>query len=309
MARLKEISKACNVSMATVSRVLNNDTTLSVSPEIKDLIIKTAEKLSYKTPRQRALEHKASLKYKAGLILQGIDIMGCDVELAEMLEPIAKDYSIDLSLFSPEDGYDALLLIGSFSSDEIKYYLAYSDKILFINGTDSDYQYDSIAIDYEYSEKLAYNYFKDKGIKRIGYFGGYYKRNGLVLGQKRVEGLKKHLQEDGLYDKSLFHIGEMSKESGRALAENATEIPDGILFGDRQTMEGAMEVLREKDIHPTTLLYENFFIGDYGEDATLIIFSSDVWMTAFRLLKERLDGTRVQGIHVFCPPQLLEISK
>ena len=159
MAGLKEISKACNVSMATVSRVLNNDVTLSVSPEVKEAILREAENLSYKTPRQRALEHKLLLKYKVGLVLQGMDVMGTDGKLVSMLEPIATGYGIALSLFDPEDGYDALILIGSFSQDEIDFYIGCADKLLFMNELENDYQHDSIMIDYTLSAKLVFEFF------------------------------------------------------------------------------------------------------------------------------------------------------
>lgn len=308
MAGLKEISKACNVSMATVSRVLNNDVTLSVSPEVKEAILREAENLSYKTPRQRALEHKLLLKYKVGLVLQGMDVMGTDGKLVSMLEPIATGYGIALSLFDPEDGYDALILIGSFSQDEIDFYIGCADKLLFMNELENDYQHDSIMIDYTLSAKLVFEFFISRGIRRIGYFGGTYERNGHVIGRKRVAGLKEKLEQNGLYDSSLFHVGRISKGSGITLMRAASEIPDGILFGDYQTMEGAMEVLKERDEHPVCVLYENFFQIPHGEDAILMIFTADAWMTAFRMLLERLDGSRTQGIHVFCPPRL-EIRK
>ncbi len=308
MAGLKEISKACNVSMATVSRVLNNDVTLSVSPEVKEAILREAENLSYKTPRQRALEHKLLLKYKVGLVLQGMDVMGTDGKLVSMLEPIATGYGIALSLFDPEDGYDALILIGSFSQDEIDFYIGCADKLLFMNELENDYQHDSIMIDYTLSAKLVFDFFISRGIRRIGYFGGTYERNGHVIGRKRVAGLKEKLEQNGLYDSSLFHVGRISKGSGITLMRAASEIPEGILFGDYQTMEGAMEVLKERDEHPVCVLYENFFQIPHGEDAILMIFTADAWMTAFRMLLERLDGSRTQGIHVFCPPRL-EIRK
>ncbi len=308
MSGLKEISKACNVSIATVSRVLNNDVTLSVSPEVKDAILKEAESLSYKTPRQRALVQKLLLKYRVGLVLQGMDVMGSDLKLVSMLDPMAREYELSLSYFNQEECYDALLLIGKFSSDEIDFYLSYTSKLLFMNEMTNDYEQDSIMVDYALSSKLIYDYFVSRGITRISYFGGTYYRNGFVIGKNRIDGFKEKLEESGLYDPSLIHIGRMTKESGASLMRQAKEITRGIFFGDRQTMQGAMDVLREMDEHPVCLLYENFFPVSYGEDARLMIFTSVAWKTAFRMLLERLDGTRTQGIHVFCPPQL-EIRK
>ena len=48
MATLKNIALEANVSLATVSRVLNEDPTLSVKAETKKRIFEIADKLDYK---------------------------------------------------------------------------------------------------------------------------------------------------------------------------------------------------------------------------------------------------------------------
>jgi LacI family transcriptional regulator len=53
MVTIKEIAKAVGVSATTVSRVLNYDETLSVSPTKRQAIIETAEAMNYATPRNR----------------------------------------------------------------------------------------------------------------------------------------------------------------------------------------------------------------------------------------------------------------
>ncbi|WP_237160100.1 LacI family DNA-binding transcriptional regulator, partial [Serratia marcescens] len=45
MATLKEIAEAANVSVATVSRVLNDDPTLSVKAQTRQKILEAAERL------------------------------------------------------------------------------------------------------------------------------------------------------------------------------------------------------------------------------------------------------------------------
>ena len=49
MATLKEIANVVGVSVGTVSRVLNNDSTLSVGDETKIKIFNVAEEMQYKT--------------------------------------------------------------------------------------------------------------------------------------------------------------------------------------------------------------------------------------------------------------------
>lgn len=53
MATLKDIANKVNLSQATVSRVLNRDTTLSVTEETREKIFRAAEELEYRTVSQR----------------------------------------------------------------------------------------------------------------------------------------------------------------------------------------------------------------------------------------------------------------
>ena len=55
MATIKEVAEAAQVSAATVSRVLNKDDSISVSPEVRMRIFQAAHALGYVSPRQRRL--------------------------------------------------------------------------------------------------------------------------------------------------------------------------------------------------------------------------------------------------------------
>ena len=53
MATLKEIARIAGVSSATVSRVLNQDPSLSVTEETRKRVVQTAKDLAYQTVQQR----------------------------------------------------------------------------------------------------------------------------------------------------------------------------------------------------------------------------------------------------------------
>jgi LacI family transcriptional regulator len=53
MVTIKDIAKLANVSTATVSRILNNDATLSVSDETRKKILDLANELDYKPLRKK----------------------------------------------------------------------------------------------------------------------------------------------------------------------------------------------------------------------------------------------------------------
>ena len=69
MATIKEIADYVGVSSGTVSRVLNHDSTISVSDETKMKIFDAAEELQYKTIKQRKNESKEKVtKLRVGII-------------------------------------------------------------------------------------------------------------------------------------------------------------------------------------------------------------------------------------------------
>ncbi|MGL6173662.1 MAG: LacI family DNA-binding transcriptional regulator, partial [Cellulosilyticaceae bacterium] len=55
MATIKEIAQLAKVSMATVSRVLNQDDTITVTNEVKNKIFNIAHDLGYIPPKKRKL--------------------------------------------------------------------------------------------------------------------------------------------------------------------------------------------------------------------------------------------------------------
>ena len=62
MATIKDVAQAAQVSAAAVSRVLNKDDNISVTPEVRARIFQAAHALGYVSPRQRkAAEHKTHL--------------------------------------------------------------------------------------------------------------------------------------------------------------------------------------------------------------------------------------------------------
>ena len=69
MATLKEIANSVGCSVGTVSRVLNHDSSISVSDETKIKIFDTAEELQYKTLKQRKNVSNVNInKLRVGIV-------------------------------------------------------------------------------------------------------------------------------------------------------------------------------------------------------------------------------------------------
>ena len=67
MATIKEIAELAKVSPATVSRVLNQDETLTVTAEVRNQILKIAHELNYIPPKMRHAQNKTDmLRHRCG---------------------------------------------------------------------------------------------------------------------------------------------------------------------------------------------------------------------------------------------------
>ena len=100
MATIKEIAKLANVSSTTVSRVLNNDESFSVSEETRNKILSIAKELDYKTIVERHHE-KQKVFYKIGLIYHPIifkDFIDSDYyfSIRKGIENLCLNFNIEL---------------------------------------------------------------------------------------------------------------------------------------------------------------------------------------------------------------------
>ena len=61
MATIKDIAQKASVSAATVSRILNQDDTLSVTDETKQRVLKVAQELNYTKHLKNTVEKSISI--------------------------------------------------------------------------------------------------------------------------------------------------------------------------------------------------------------------------------------------------------
>ena len=301
MAKMKDVADLCKVSVTTVSRVLNEDPTLVVSQEVRDNIFREAARIGYKTPRQRNRKEI----FNVALVLDAIEKPGFEKKLLESLKPMAETFDISLKLFNyADEAFDALIVLGEFSDDDIAYFSSLTENVLLINNRSVNYDNDLIKMDYQYSSGTMFNFFKEKGVKSIGYFAGTCNRNGRTIGATRMDNFRRLLEDNGMYRPELFKTGKMTYESGYEMMMHQTPVPDGILFGDNDFMRGGIAALKDRGLDPITVGYDTFVDAADGADAYLQVFTEEVWDIAFKMLKEKLTKVRKQSLHVTFTPRL-----
>ncbi|MEG1829613.1 MAG: LacI family DNA-binding transcriptional regulator [Cellulosilyticaceae bacterium] len=317
MATIKEIAQLAKVSMATVSRVLNQDDTLSVSNEVKDKIFNIAHELGYIPPKKR------KLKMVEGITIGIADwhIIRQDVNNVRLMDyiSIASGFCKDPVEFKrlayeTETKVDGIIALGKFSEEEVVKLKKQSYCILFINSERQDYQYDRIIMDYTEGVMQMVNYVLDtKQYESLGYIGGYYERDNLVIGKRRHQSLIEILQSKGRYNEKQFFIGDLSKESGYRLAKKAIvsqNLARVVLLGNDQIAEGVLEAFEEEGLRVPedvdVILYKDIdTIKSKGLNYTAVdMIPSFVWETAIKLLVERITGTRTETMTVILPSKL-----
>lgn len=142
MATIKQIAESAGVSIATVSRVLNYDKTLSITSKKRKMILEVAEELEYETPRNRKnnnkKENKKTKKKEEPLRIGILHFLSLEAELDDPyyisirlgMEKACLDKNIQVvkiyknnKSFSEKglNNLDGLVVVGKFSSDDINH--------------------------------------------------------------------------------------------------------------------------------------------------------------------------------------------
>lgn len=187
MATLKELADRTGYSPTTISRILNGDPTLSVTPDARRKVLEEAGRLNYAATRSRR-----------GRTPKGVLRVG----IAEMLTPAQQlydPYYLYLSgfvhqgcldkkytcvplerrgeFFLPPDGepLDGIIAIGLFTPAEIESLAAISPNLVFLDSSPFESRFDSVVLGYELGISLALEHLTALNHRRIGFIGPAFK--------------------------------------------------------------------------------------------------------------------------------------
>ncbi|WP_313075999.1 LacI family DNA-binding transcriptional regulator [Lacrimispora sp.] len=318
MATIKEISQLAEVSITTVSRVLNQDETIVVSPEVKKRIFKIAHELKYVPPRMRHTQKKREIvigvadwhiirKDRTNIRLSSLDL------IVKSMTGNSEVRFERMDKGTPGQ-YDGIMAFGVFSEQEMESLRMQSYAIVFINSDPKDYEYDSIVMDFNKGIHEMLSYLVDqKKYLNVGYIGGLYDEGQVKIGYRRLEGIKAAFTQRGLYEDQYFFLGDISKESGYELAKKAVEsgnLPEAVLLGSEEVAEGALEAFYDaglripKDI--AVVIYKDIetLESKWPTFTKVRMFPDIVWQTAIKLLLEQIREGRKDNMTIFLPTKL-----
>lgn len=260
MTTIKDIAVSAGVSPATVSRILNNDTTLNVSPETRQKVLDIAHALNYKK-KSRASSKSA---YTLGivqwfspqqemednyylLIRQGIE----DFRMQNCIHVI-RTYKADVNYMDALKHVDALVCVGKFSNSEIAQFRALTNSIIFLDMLVEDRNVSTITLDFEHAMKLGLDYLTSLGHRRIGFLGGKeYLADGTLFPDVRRKLFTDYCRKHGLDFEPYIQEESFTTESGcrmmHRLLEQETH-PTAVIASSDPIAIGALRALNDKGL-------------------------------------------------------------
>lgn len=273
MATISDIAEQANVSIATVSRILNYDASLSVTEATKRKVFETAEALNYtKYKTKKHQKRKSSKRTKAAeknIALfqwrQGDEEFDDLYYMSIRIGAEKAAQQLGYNLIKGDTESDALksvvgsICIGKFDEQTIKKIVKLSDNAVFI-GTNFPLQnFDTINSDYEQAAELAIEHLIQLGHQKIAFIGaeehdnlhGYREYRTPVVNTYRD--IMRHYQ---LLDEQYFFVdtnarltvGLGEKLTKQALASWGDNLPTAILAANDAMAIGVMNELAAQQI-------------------------------------------------------------
>ncbi len=294
MATIKDVADKANVSITTVSRVLNNDKTMMLSQTKRKAIFEAAQELNYVPRSKRNVEgEKIVIGLADWQIIEESQVNTKLSSLQYLASEISNRYSVEFVRFQYQEEveFHGVLALGTFNEDEIAYLNQVSFNIVFVNSEVGNYNYNRINVDIKDGFKRVIERLQEEGKTKIGYIGGLsMPRENIVIGRKRIQVLKETLQEFSLYNSAYFKIGEFSEAGGykscKAILKEK-EHADYYVVGNDACAIGVLKALKEeKKQQFKIILYNDIETVNLNLDKLIVmkIYHDAMWKEAITIL-------------------------
>lgn len=260
MATIKDIASAAKVSAAAVSRILNNDETLNVSPETRQKVLDTAKELKYVKRGRNSVKSAFTLgiiqwfssqqeledSYYL-LIRQGIE----DYCLSHNIQ-IVRTYKSDVNYMESLKEVDGLICVGKFSREEVEMLRKLNASILFLDMLVDSSEITTITLDFADAVKQVMDYLTGLGHHEIGFLTGQeYIGNDQLYPDYRKDVFTAYCEEHGIRYKPYVKTGSFQIESGYQMTCEliaSGTLPTAIFAASDPIAMGAVKALTEHGI-------------------------------------------------------------
>lgn len=260
MATLKDIATKAGVSLATVSRVLNDDPTLSVKDETKHRILVIAEELEYKTSSAkranqiRKTQHHflAVYNYKQQAEVNDPYYLsirhGIETQCEKLGVKLTNCYEGDIP--SSAKKITGVLLVGRSNSTVLEQIKPITDNICYVDFSDIESPFDSIDVDLVRISKEIVDFFIRQGYERIGYIGGQDEPHHADI---REIAFAEYGRLRGVVSEKDIYRGDFSSASGYKLAKEmlaqTTSFPNALFIASDSIAIGVLRAIQEQNLN------------------------------------------------------------
>jgi LacI family transcriptional regulator len=259
---IKDVAKYAQVSIATVSRVLNDN--YPVSKETKEKVLKAMNELNFK-PNSIARSLKSNITHLIGVVLpdisnsffmeiiKGIDSVVSKEEYSLILSYTDENFERELNVLKrlSQKRVDAIILASSNTDNKyVDDLIKENIPVVLIDRKIKNSNVDVIVSDDFGSSYMLTKYLIEMGHKDICIVNG---NLNVSTGIERYEGFKAAMMDHNIEIKDDFILNgyyswEKAYERVKKLITDKKKIPTAIFAANNRMAEGAMLVLKENHL-------------------------------------------------------------
>lgn len=314
---IKDIAEKAGVSIATVSRVLNFDSTLAVGDDTKKRIFAIAEELDYKKRKQKQRDTKRIAFFHWGTESEELnDVYYMAIRVG--IEERSAFHHIQLFKFLKKDelelpkNLDGIIIVGHIDDQVLKQIKKVTTNIVVVDPFFDTEGIDSVRVDFRKVTKQIIDHFIQKQHTEIGFLGGYetFHNTHEPIQDKRELYFRQHMEKLGLLNEDYIFIDDFTADSGYHMMNKAIEtlkdrLPTAFYVGSDPIAIGALRALHEQNIEVPSrvslISIDDISVSKYVYPAlsTVRIETELMGETAVDLIMERLATERTVAKKVY----------
>ncbi|MED3564443.1 catabolite control protein A, partial [Bacillus xiapuensis] len=316
------VAREANVSMATVSRVVNGNP--NVKPVTRKKVLEVIERLGYR-PNAVARGLASKKTTTVGVIIPDISNIFY-AELARGIEDIATMYKYNIILSNSDQNKDKELHLfntmlgkqvdgiifmgGNITSEHVEEFEKSPVPIVLAGSMEETETIPSVNINYEQASYDSVKEFIDKGHKNIAFVVG-----PLYELENKIKGYQRALEDAGIpFNEELLVEGDYTYDSGIEAFEKlleAKERPTAILVAADEMALGVVHGAQDKgysipeDFEVTTSDNTRLALMVRPQLTTVVQPLYDIGAVAMRLLTKYMNKEKVEQ-HIVVLPHRIE---
>lgn len=308
---LKDIAKKAGVSLSTVSRVLNYDTTLSVSDHTRQTIFEVAEELNYtkgkripkapNTYRIAVVQWYSENKELDDLYYMAIR-MGIEKRSQELQIQTTPVFQNQVSEISKD--VDGIIAVGKYSQNQVQQLSELTKNLVFVDWSGIEDGFDSVVTQFKPGVRQVID-FLSKQSNEIGIIYGSEDTTDheLTIVDPRYKAFKSIMAERKKFNSKFAFEGNYTNQSGydtmkRAIQTLGDDLPHAFFVSNDPMAIGALKALGEANIavpdRVSLFSFNDTSVAKYvyPELSAVHVYTDQMGISAVDMMLSRLENGR-----------------